>query len=65
MLYNISISEDEEQDRHDLDIEIVPQDDLDPDPTSIPNQKPKWAQNLIETVWNGAGNPDDIRKSRS
>ena len=46
MLSKISISEDEEQDKHDIDIDIVPQDD--PHPPPILNQKPKWAENLIE-----------------
>ena len=65
MLSNISVSEYEEQDRHDLDIDIVPQDDLDPDPSPIPNQKPKWAENLIEATGNDAGDPDDKRRTRS
>ena len=43
MLSNISVSNDEEQDQHDLNIEIIPQDDLDPDPAPIRNQKPKWS----------------------
>ena len=36
-------SNEEEQDQHDLDIEVVPHENLDPDPTPIPNQwhKPK------------------------
>ena len=38
MLSKISILEDEEQDQHDLDIDIVPQDD--PDPARIMNHKP-------------------------
>ena len=37
MLSKISVSKDEEQDQHYLDIEIVPQDYLDPYPTPIPN----------------------------
>ena len=53
------------QDQHDLDIEIVPQDDLNLDPSPILNQKPKWAQKLIEAARNGAGNPDDRRRMRS
>ena len=65
MLSKISVSEDEEQDQHDLDIEIVPQDDLDPIPAPISNQKPKWAQKLIEAARNGGENPNDRRKTRS
>ena len=37
MLSKISVLEDEEQDQHDLDIEIVPQDYLDTDLAPIPN----------------------------
>ena len=47
MLSKISIPKDEEQDYHDLDIEILPQDDPYPYPTPILNQKPKWAEKLI------------------
>ena len=58
---HVSYSYDEEQDQHDLDIEVIPHENLDPNPSPIPNQwpKPKWAQNLIEVAGNGAGNPDD------
>ena len=55
MLSNISISKDEEQDQHDLDIQIVPQDDPNSSPTTIQNQKPKWDENLIELVGIDAG----------
>ena len=65
MLYKISVSEDEEQDQHDLDIEIVPQDDPYPDPTPLLNQKPKRVEKLIEEVGNDAGDPYDRRKIRS
>ena len=65
MLSNISVLEDEEQDQHDLDIEIVPQDYPDPYPTPILNQKPKWDENLIEAVGNDVEDPDDIRERRS
>ena len=37
ILSKILVSEDEEQDQNDLDIEIIPQDDIDPDPALIPN----------------------------
>ena len=50
--------DEEEQDQHDLDIEVVPHENLDRDAAPIPNQwpKPKWAQKLIEAVGDGAGN---------
>ena len=50
MLSKISVLEDEEQYQHDLDIEIVPQDDLDPNRAPIPNQKRKWVGKLFEVV---------------
>ena len=62
---HVSDSEDEEQDHHDLDIKFIPQENLDPDPAPIPNQRPKWAQNLIEAARNVAGNPNDKRRTRS
>ena len=55
MLYKISVSEYEKQDQHDIDIEIVPQDGLDP----------KWSKNLIEAAGNDVGDPDDRRRTRS
>ena len=58
MLSKISVSEHEEQDQHDIDIEIVPQDDLDPYPSNILNQNPKWDEKLIEAAGNGVWNPD-------
>ena len=63
MLSNISISEDEEQDQHNLGIEIVPQDDL--DPTPILNQNPKWAEKLFEATWNDVGDRYDRIKMSS
>ena len=67
ILSHVSDSDDEGQDQHDLDIEIVPHENLDPNPTPIPNQwpKPKWAQKSIEAVGNGAGNLDDRRRTWS
>ena len=67
VLSKISDSEDEEQDQHDLDIEVVPHENLDPNLAPIPNQwpKPKWAQKLIEAAGNGPGNLDDRRRTRS
>ena len=65
MLSKILVSEDEEQYQHDIDIEIIPQDDLDQDPTLISNQKPKLVENLIETTRNVVGDPDDRRRTRS
>ena len=52
MLSKISVSEDEKQYQHDLDIEIVPQDDLDAYPAPIPNYKPKWIEKIIEATKN-------------
>ena len=65
MLSNISVLEYEEQDQHDLDIEIVPQDDPYPYPTPILNQKPKWVENLIEAAENDAGDLHDRIKKGS
>ena len=65
MLSKISVLEDEEQDQHDLDIEIIPQDDLDQDPTPIANQKPKCDENIIKEVVNVVGDTYDRRRTRS
>ena len=67
ILSHVSYSNEEEQYQHDLDIEVVPHEDLDPDPASIPNKRPKprWAQNLIEATGNGGGNPKYRRRTRS
>ena len=64
VLSRVSDSEYEEQDQHDPYVEVE-QEDLDPDPTPIPNQKPKWAQKLIEVVRNVVRDPDDRRRTRS
>ena len=63
----VSDSYEEEQDQHDLNIEVVPHENLDPYPAPIPNQwpKPKWAQNIIEADGDGAGNPKDRRRTWS
>ena len=53
MLSKISVSEDEKKGWHDLDIEVIPQYDLDIDQAPILNKKPKWAQKLIEVAGNG------------
>ena len=63
MFSKISVLEYEEQDQHDLDIQIIPQDDLDTDPSPIPNQNPKWAEKIIEENGNVVGDPDDIRRT--
>ena len=67
ILSHVSNSYDEEQDQHDLDIEVVPHENLDPNPSPIPNQwpKPKWAQKLIEAAGNGVGDPDDRTRTWS
>ena len=67
ILSHVSYSDEEEQDQHGLDIEVVPHENLDLDPTPIPNQwpKPKWAQNLIEAAKDSVGNPEDKRRTRS
>ena len=62
---NVSDSKYEEQDQHDIDIDIEPQEDLYPDPAPIPNQNPKWAQNLIEAGGNVVGDPNERRRMRS
>ena len=65
LLFNVSYSDDEEEYENDLDIEITPQEDLDLDPTFIPPQQPKWAQNIIKAIGDVAGKPDDRRGTRS
>ena len=65
VLSNVPDSDDEEQDHHDLDVDLEPQENLDPDPAPIPNQRPKWAQKLMEVAGNVARNPDDRRRTRS
>ena len=63
VLTNISNSEDEGQDDHDIDIENEPHKD--PDPTPYLNQRPKWAQNLIESARNKVRDPEDRIITRS
>ena len=60
---HVSVLDEEEQDPHDLGIEAEPHEILDPDPTTIPNQRPnpRWAQNIIAAARNGAGNLEDKR----
>ena len=67
ILSHVLDSDEEEQDQHDLDIEVIPHENLDPYPAPIPNQwpKPKWAQKVIESEGNGARNPYDRRRTRS
>ena len=64
---HVSYSYEDEEDQHDLDIEVVPHENLDPNPAPIPYKwtKPKWDQNLIEAVGNGVGNPEDRRRTWS
>ena len=66
LLSNISDSDlDEEEDQHDIDIELTPEEDLDLYPTSISSQQPKWAHKLIKAVGDVVGNLDDRRRTRS
>ena len=60
-------SNEEDQDQHDIGIEVEPHEILDQYPTSIPNQRPKprWAQNIIVVAGDGAQNPEDKRRTRS
>ena len=67
VLSHVSDLDEEDQEQHDPIIEAEPHDILDPDPVSIPNQRPnpRWAQNLIDAAGDGAGNPKDKRRNRS
>ena len=65
MLSNILVSEDEEKGQHNLDIDIVRQDDPNPEQALILNQKPKWDEKLIEAAGNVVGDPSDRRITRS
>ena len=56
---------DDEEYRHDIDIEFTPQENLDIYMTSIPSQQPKWAQKLSKAAREVVGNPDDRRRMRS
>ena len=64
MSYSLDSDEDE-QDQHDLDIEVVPPENLDPDLAPILNFWPrtKWAKNIIEAAGDGVGNPEDRRRT--
>ena len=66
-LSHVSDSYEENQDQHDLGIEVEPHEILDPDPTTIPNQRPKsrWDKNIIASSRDGARNREDIRRTRS
>ena len=66
-LLHVSDWDEEETYQHDLGIEVEPHEILDPDPPSIPNQRPKprWAQNLIVADGDGVGNLEDRRRTRS
>ena len=65
LLNNVSDSKYEDQDDHEHDIDIESQEYPNRDPNSIPNQRLKWAQNLIEAIGNVAGDPYDRRRTRS
>ena len=60
-------TDEEDQNQHDLSIEDKSHEILDPNQTTIPNQRPKprWAQTLIVVARDGAGNPEDRRRTRS
>ena len=64
---HVSDSYDVEHDQHELDIEVVPHENLYPNHTIIPNQwpKPKWVQKLIEAARDGVRNPEDRRRTWS
>ena len=66
-LLHVSDTDEEDQYQHDLGIEVESHEILDPDRTTIPNQRPnpRWAQNLITTTRDGARNPKDRRRTRS
>ena len=66
LLHVLDLDE-EDQDQHDPVIEVEPHEILDPDPTPIPNQRPKprWAQQIIDVAVDGAGNIEDRRITRS
>ena len=65
LLHALDLDE-ERKDQHDLGIEAEPHLILDPDTSTIPNQRPKpiWAQELIIAVGDGVGNPEDKRRTR-
>ena len=65
MWSKIQVLEDEYQYLHDLDIDIVPQDDPYLDIAPIPNQNTKWYERLIEAIGNEVGDPNDRRRMRS
>ena len=66
-LLQVSYSYEEDHIQHDPIIDFESQEILDPDPVSIPNQKPKprWARKLLDAVGSGTGNPEDRRRTRS
>ena len=63
----VSDSDEENHIQHDYVIETKSQEILDPDPVLIPNQnlKPRWDKNLLDATGSGAGDPEDIRRTRS
>ena len=66
-MLHVSDLDEEDQDQHDPVIEVESHEILDPDPTPIPNQRPKprWAQQIIDVAVDGAGNIEDRRITRS
>ena len=63
----VSDSDEEYHIQHDPIIETESQEILDPNPVPIPNQKPKPRrdQKLRNEARSGAGDPKDIRRTRS
>ena len=62
---NVSDSEYEGNYNHENDNDIESQEYPDLGPTNFQNQRPKWAQNLIEAAGNVAVDLDDKRRTRS
>ena len=66
-LLHVSVLDEEDQYHNDPIIEDEPHEVQDPDPTTIPNQRPKprWSQNIIVTAGDVVGNPEYRRRTRS
>ena len=66
-MLQVSNSDEEYQIQHDPIIETESHEILDPEPVSIPNQKPKpiWTRNLLDADGSGVGNEQERRRVRS